>query len=172
MPVNTDVLYNSIKHKYTWGNMKGSKYLDPESYNMLSMIRNNIYSATAEGLLAEGRIDEAREVLQNGIDSLPERIFRMRDAYTYNFFINNLYEVGMVDQATHFVDLNLKYVTEYLDYYFAIAETKPNLESENIQFGLYILGQLSDIAKNHGQDETHNRIEQILERFHKRIMGR
>lgn len=172
MPVNTDVLYNSIKHKYTWGNMKGSKYLDPESYNMLSMIRNSIYSATAEGLLAEGRVDEAREVLQNGIDSLPERIFRMRDAYTYNFFINNLYEVGMVDQATHFVDLNLKYVTEYLDYYFAIAETKPNLESENIQFGLYILGQLSDIAKNHGQDETHNRIEQILERFHKRIMGR
>src|SRR5690606_38233581 len=104
MPVNVDALYNNIKNKYVWGNLKGSNYLDPESYNMISMIRNSVYSAAAEGLLAEGRDAEAREVLQNAIDNLPERIFRMRDAYTYNFFINNLYEVGMTEEAAHFGD--------------------------------------------------------------------
>lgn len=172
MPVNTDALYDQIMNKYVWGNLKNSPYLDPESYNMVSMIVNSIYSSAAEGLLAEGREAEAREVLDNGLANLPARIFRIRDAFTYSFFIDNLYAVGRTEEAGRLVQLNLDYLKDQLDYYLAIAETKPNLEAQNIQFGIYILGQLSDIANNHGQHEIHDRVEQMIEGYHQRFLGR
>lgn len=172
MPVNTDALYDQIINKYVWGNLKGSPYLDPESYNMISMIRNSVYSSAAEGLLAEGRVDEARAVLDNALENLPERVFRMRDAFTNSFFIDNLYEAGRTEPANHLVQVNLDYLTDMLDYYMSIAETKPNLEAQNIQFALYILGKLSDIVNIHGQDEIHDRVEQIIEGYHMGFVGR
>src|SRR5690606_22280385 len=123
LPVNTDALYDQIKNKYVWGNLKDSPYLDPESYNMVSLVRNSIYTTAAEGLLAEGRVEEARDVLDDALANLPERIFRIRDAFTYSFFIDNLYKVGLTDAANHLVQVNLDYLPELLDYYLAIAET-------------------------------------------------
>src|SRR5690606_25280830 len=102
-PVNTDALYDQIKNKYVWGNMNEAPYLDPETYRMISLVLNNVYSAAAEGLLAEGRIEEAREVLADGLANMPDRIFRIMDSYAYSFIVDNLYEAGMTEEAQRII---------------------------------------------------------------------
>src|SRR5690606_42157143 len=83
--VNADAIYDNALNKYTWGNIRNSAYLDPESYRMVSLILNNIYSAPAEALIAEGKTEEAKKLLNNALESMPERIYRIMDAYGYSF---------------------------------------------------------------------------------------
>lgn len=172
MAVNTDVLYDNIMNKYVWGNLAHSPYLDPESYNMISMILNSVYSTASEALLAEGRVDEAREVLLDALENLPARNFRIRDAFAYSFIVPQLYEVGEVDKANALLERNLQYSEELMDYLLAIAETKPNLEFENIQFALYVMTRLSEAAEQAGQSDIHQRIEQKIDTYHQKLLGR
>src|SRR5690606_29472061 len=102
--VNADALYDHVMNKYTWGNIKNSPYLDPESYRMISLILNNIYAAPAEVLIAEGKTDEARNLLNNALESMPERIFRVMDSYAYAFVVQGLYAVNETEQANQLVD--------------------------------------------------------------------
>lgn len=171
-PVNTDALYDQIKNKYVWGNMNEAPYLDPETYRMISLVLNNVYSAAAEGLLAEGRIEEAREVLADGLANMPDRIFRIMDSYAYSFIVDNLYEAGMDEEAQRIIDWNVDYLQEQLDYYIAIAETKPNHEIQNIQTSLFTIHRFANAARDNGQRETHDRLEKIIEDYQNRFVGR
>src|SRR5690606_192903 len=125
--VHADAIYEQAMNKYSWGNIRNSRYLDPESYRMVSLILNNIYSAPAEALIAEGKKEEARKLLNNALESMPERIYRIMDAYGYSFLVENLYAVDETEKANALAERNVKYLEEQLRYYAAIAETKPNL---------------------------------------------
>lgn len=171
MPVEGDAIYKAIKDKYVWGNMKDSPYLDPESYRMISLILNNIYSAGAEALIGEGKTEQAREVLQDALDNMPERLYRIMDSYGYTFVADNMYQVGMNEEAEQTIDRNVTYLDELLNYYAAIAETKPNHEMENMQNALFILNRFGMISAENNSDATHNRIEKILEGYQQRLLG-
>lgn len=172
MPVHTDALYDQIMNKYVWGNMNGSPYLDPESYRMISMVLNNVYSAAATALIAEGREEEARQVLDNALEQMPERIFRIMDSFAYTFIVDNLYAVGETQKANALIERNLQYLDDQIRYYIAITETKPNQEMQNIQYGLYTLSRFSNSASEFGQAETHDRIEQMIEDYQQSFFGK
>src|SRR5690606_7396200 len=155
-----------------WGNMNGSPYLDPESYRMISMVLNNVYSAAATALIAEGREEEARQVLDNALEQMPERIFRIMDSFAYTFIVDNLYAVGETQKANALIERNLQYLDDQIRYYIAITETKPNQEMQNIQYGLYTLSRFSNSASEFGQAETHDRIEQMIEDYQQSFFGK
>src|SRR5690554_3394817 len=67
--VNGEAVHHQALNKYQWGNIKNSRYLDPESYRMISLILNNIYASPAEQLLAEGKTEEARALLLDLFDN-------------------------------------------------------------------------------------------------------
>jgi len=169
--VHADAIYEQAMNKYSWGNIRNSRYLDPESYRMVSLILNNIYSAPAEALIAEGKKEEARKLLNNALESMPERIYRIMDAYGYSFLVENLYAVDETEKANALAERNVKYLEEQLRYYAAIAETKPNLEMQNIQYSMFTLNRFSDAAKEHGQDELASRIEKIFSQYEARFFG-
>src|SRR5690606_7816340 len=81
--VNTEALYDQILNKYVWGDWANSTYLDPESYRMISFVINYVYGAAADGLIAEGKTEKAKEVIQDALDKLPKRIYRLMDSYAY-----------------------------------------------------------------------------------------
>ena len=169
--VNADVIYDHALNDYTWGNIRNASYIDPESYRMVSLILNNIYSAPAEVLIAEGKKEEARKLLDNALESMPERIYRIMDAYGYSFLTENLYAVDETEKANALVERNVKYLEEQLRYYAAITETKPNLEMQNIQYAMFTLNRFSDAAKTYGQQELASRIEQIFGQYETRFFG-
>jgi len=169
--VNADAIYDHALNKYTWGNIRNSRYLDPESYRMVSLILNNIYSAPAEALIAEGKKEEAKKLLNNALESMPTRIYRIMDAYGYSFLAENLYAVGEADKANALAERNVKYLEEQLRYFAAIAETKPNLEMQNIQYSMFTLNRFAETAKEHGQQELAARIEKIFGQYETKFFG-
>ena len=169
--VNADAIYDHALNKYTWGNIRNSPYIDPESYRMVSLILNNIYSAPAEVLIAEGKKEEAKKLLNNALESMPERIYRIMDAYGYSFLTENLYAVDETEKANALVERNVQYLEEQLRYFAAIMETKPNLEMQNIQYAMFTLNRFSDTAKAHGQQELAGRIEKIFGQYETTFFG-
>jgi Permeases of the drug/metabolite transporter (DMT) superfamily len=169
--VNADAIYDHALNKYVWGNIRNSPYLDPESYRMVSLILNNVYSAPAEALIAEGKKEEAKKLLNNALEYMPERIYRIMDAYGYSFLTENLYAVGETDKANALVERNVKYLDEQLRYFAAIAETKPNLEMQNIQYSMFTLNRFAEAAKEHGQTDLAARVEKTFGQYEAKFFG-
>ncbi len=168
--VNGDVVHNQALNKYVWGNIKNSKYIDPESYRMISLILNNIYAAPAEQLIAEGKNEEARELMLNLFDHMPERIFRMEESYFgYSRVVDLLYLLDETEKANELSERNLAYVSGQLKYYAAIADTKPNFEMQNIQMGMLSLNRLALLAEEYGNMDLHNRIMEVFNRYEARF---
>src|SRR5690606_752272 len=117
--------------------------------------------APAEALIAEGKKEEAKKLLNNALESMPERIYRIMDAYGYSFLVENLYAVDEIEKANALTERNVKYLEDQLRYFAAITETKPNLEMQNIQYSMFTLNRFSDAAKAHGQQDLAARIEKI-----------
>jgi len=169
--VNGDNVYKQVLNKYQWGNIKNSRYVDPESYRMISLILNNIYASPAEQLIAEGKTEEARALLLDLFEHMPDRLFRALDSYGYAFVVDQLYKVGETEKANEVVEKNLDFLEQHLRYYAAIAETKPNLESENIQVAMVSLNRFALAADEHGQLDVHNRVMEVFNRYETRFFG-
>ncbi len=169
--VNADAVYDHVMNKYEWGNIKDASYIDPESYRMISLILNNIYAAPAEALIASGETDRAKALLNDALDRMPERIYRIMDAYGYSFIAENLYEVGETEKANALITRNVDYLEEQLAYYAAIAETKANLEMQNIQYSMFTLNRFSAAATGNGQEELATRITTLFSKYEARFFG-
>ncbi len=169
--VNAEALYDHAMNTYVWGNIENTRYLDPESYRMISLILNNVYSAPAEVLIAEGKVDQAKDLLNKALESMPERIYRIMDAYSYSFIAQNLYQVGETDQANTLAERNVAFLEDQLRYYAAIAETKPNLEMQNIQYSMFTLNRFAEAARDHGQEELAARISKVFDEYEMRFFG-
>ncbi|MFB2120904.1 DUF2723 domain-containing protein [Parapedobacter sp. 2B3] len=169
--VNADAIYDHAMNKYAWGNIGSASYIDPESYRMISLILNNIYAAPAEALIAAGKTEQAKELLNNALENMPTRIYRIMDAYGYSFVAENLYAVGETEKANALIERNVDYLEEQLRYYAAIAETKPNLEMQNIQYSMFTLNRFSAAAKEHGQEELATRVSGIFGQFEAQFFG-
>jgi hypothetical protein len=167
--VNADAIYDNIKNKYKWGNLNGSPYIDPESYRMLSLILNNVYGAPAAEYIKEGNTARAKEILLDALEQMPPRLFRTLDCYGYTFIADNLYLVGEEEKAKALIEKNKKFLVQQMDYYLAIAETKPNLEIQSIREALFILSRFAEAASIGGDQETAQNLEEILNNYQMKL---
>jgi tetratricopeptide (TPR) repeat protein len=163
--VHADAVYDHIKNKYKWGNMNKSPYLDPETYRMLSLILNTVYSKPASVYIEEGNIERAKEILYDALENMPPRLFRSLDSYGYSFIVENLYQVGDTEKARELIAKNQQFLSQQLDYYVAIAETKPNLEVQSIREALFILNRFAESAEIGGDKETANQLNQLMTNY-------
>ena len=169
--VNADVIYDHVMNDYTWGNIRDASYIDPESYRMISLILNNIYAAPAEALIAAGKTEQAKELLNDALENMPERIYRIMDTYSYSFIAENLYAVGENEKANALIERNVDYIDHQLAYYAAIAETKSNLEMQQIQHAMITLNRFSTAATENGQEELATRITTVFGRYETQFFG-
>ena len=72
--VATDIMYRNVTEKFLWGNMdtEGFIYLDENILRMTTNLRLQL-SSLAEALIAEGRKEEARNILDLSLTKMPER---------------------------------------------------------------------------------------------------
>ncbi len=72
--VATDIMFHNVMEKFKWGNMEteGKIYLDENILRMTTNLRLQL-SSLAEALIAEGRDEEARKVLDLSLAKMPER---------------------------------------------------------------------------------------------------
>ena len=160
-----DGTYNNIINKYKWGNINHSKYLDPDTYRYISMYAGSIFGETAQGLISLGKTTEAKKLVNNAYENLPKRTYAMSDAYGYSTLIDAMYKVGEAAKANEIVSRNVKFISQNMAYYMAIAETKPNLEYRNMQFAIATLQNYKRILASANQAKELAEVDKLFQQY-------
>lgn len=155
--------YNNIINKFQWGNIAHAKYLDPDSYRYISMYAGTIFGETAQKLIFQGKQDMAKKLVNNAYENLPKKVYLMSEAFSYASLIDAMYKVGEVQKANEIAKRNLTFIRENMAYYMNIAETKPNLETRNMRFGLAAIQNYQRILEAAQQKELLNEVNKIYE---------
>jgi hypothetical protein len=127
--VATDIMFHNVMDKFKWGNMEteGNIYLDENILRMTTNLRLQL-SSLAEALIAEGRKDEARQVLDLSLAKMPERnvpydrillptveaYYAIGDKDKANELSERLFTI-MEENLNHFLSLEPKFAGRLMD---------------------------------------------------------
>jgi len=140
--VNTDILYNNMYNKFVWGNVKESKYLDPQSADDISIF-NNVFNTTISGLIKEGKIADAKKVVKRYFEVMPEKFYGMRAMMGTYFLAENLYALGETARANSLIEKSADYIQKELTYLADVSKSKNRfVGGQNVQIGLQFLNQM------------------------------
>lgn len=168
--INIDAMYDNVMNKFVWGNMKHARYLDPNSNDMVGFVISN-FTSLADALIAEGRTEEAKKVLNRCLESIPDRTYNMGQSLRLYYLAESLYNAGETQKANAMVEYTRNYLIDELNYYIAIAKTKPNYENQNMRYGLTILNEMATLTKDQQQTELNASIEKAMEQLNNSFMG-
>jgi len=158
---NTDQMYNNMMTKFKWGNMKNATYLDPESVRMSFTIINH-FNILAENLYREGRTEEAKKALLKCMEVVPDKNHSLNFTIRKFYMADLLYKLKETKKANEIVANTAEYIEDQLNYLAAIAKTKENLNTREIQLGVYVMTELSKLTDQNGEKELNKKLQDRL----------
>ncbi len=167
---NTDVMYDNMMNKFKWGNMKNATYLDPESVRMNFTIINH-FNILAENLYKEGRLEEARKALLKCIDVVPDKNYSLNFTIRKFYMADLLYKLKETKKANELVTSTADYIEDQLNYLSAIAQTKENLNSRDIQLGIYVMGELVKLTAQNGETALNKQLQARFKAMESKFIG-
>lgn len=113
--VNTEVMYNNLMNKFSFGNMElEDVYLDETSRRLTYNLRT-IYGRLANKLVEEGQNEKALEVCNYAMSKMPV------EKYGFDYFILGLleayYKAGDAETARKYIEMFADDLDEELAYY-------------------------------------------------------
>lgn len=163
--VNTTAMYQNLMSKFTWANIKNTKYLDPESEKMVFLSVNK-FNELAKNLIFEGKIDSARNVMKECLKVMPiTKIYDPNFALSKYEIISLLYQLGIKNNANDLLKQSADLITQELDYHYNLMQQKENLGSREVQLNLFVLSQFEMMTKKYGETKLHTEIEAKLKDF-------
>ena len=140
--VNTDIMFKNVYTKFKWGNVKNSKYLDPQSSDDISIF-NNVFNTTISGLIKQGRTADAKKVVDRYYEVMPEKFYGMRAIMGSYFLAENMYTLGETARANALLVRAGDYINKELTYLADVSKSKGRfVGGQNVQIGLQFLNQM------------------------------
>jgi tetratricopeptide (TPR) repeat protein len=158
---NTDQMYNNMMTKFKWGNMKNATYLDPESVRMSFTIINH-FNILAENLYREGRTEEAKKALLKCMEVVPDKNHSLNFTIRKFYMADLLYKLKEGKKANEIVANTAEYIEDQLNYLAAIAQTKENLNTREVQLGVYVMTELAKLTVQNGETELNKKLQDRL----------
>lgn len=142
---NTDVMFENMMSKLDFTAFNKAKYLDVESRRIIngSWQLNNVLT---NNLIAEGKKDEARLVMQKSMRDLPLRDYSVGDTLKKLHIVRNLYALNEVEEAMRVVKGASNFLTQELQYIASLSPEHQGAYREETQIGMYVLDQFEKIA--------------------------
>jgi hypothetical protein len=139
--VNTDVAYNNIMTKFTFGNAKNPKvYFDEENRRHLNSMRYAI-AEIAQALIAENKKDKAKQILRK-IDSETSEVNfpygmtsnrgNQHDYFSY-VFLQSCYAAGDMELAKKVSTSLLKDLSQQINYYKSLGDLSDEQFVKNLE---------------------------------------
>ena len=166
--LNTPAMYNNVMTKFKWGNMKTAKYLDPQSSDD-TFIFTNIFSSLTNSLIKDGKIDEAKKVVDKYFAVMPDKFFGIRTVVVKFYMAENLYKLGETARANDILEKSGDYINKELNYLADISKSKGLTGSQNIQTGLYYLDRMIKTSKAAGQDKLSDKFQKTFNNLEGRL---
>ncbi|MGI6319718.1 MAG: DUF2723 domain-containing protein [Bacteroidales bacterium] len=173
--VNTDVLYDNVMNKFTWGGLNDPRIYINEDNSRLTMTIKTIFGRLAEALemeahllAEEGEVEKAMKLLDKATNVLDEAIALMPNhLLPYNYFNLPMAEtyfaiantIDSVDanagtkaeksriKARDILEIMISNSQAELDYYLSFKAKFVHLVDREIQQNLGILQRISAIAE-------------------------
>ncbi len=159
--VNPDRTYEIIMaDDVRWGRLnEDDVVVDRESSRNSGMIKQN-YIRLAQALVKEGKTDSVEAVLDRGIHFFPN------DKFPFDFYMipwaDNYYKVGATEKGNDLINVLYERYVEDLSYYTSLDDRFATYYSDDIQEALAVLQRLSQLAREHGQNELADEIDESL----------
>ncbi|WP_442590125.1 glycosyltransferase family 117 protein [Pedobacter sp. AW31-3R] len=156
--VNTDVLYHNMYTKFKWGNVKNARYLDTQSSDDISIF-NNLFNTTISGLIKEGKIEDAKKVVNRYYEVMPEKFYGMRSIMGAYFLAENEYALGETARANALLERSADYIQKELTYLADVSKSKNTfIGGQNVQIGLQFLNQMVKTTAEQKQDKLSQKL--------------
>jgi len=158
--VNTDILYNNMYNKFKWGNVKDARYLDTQSSDDISIF-NNVFNTTISSLIKEGKIADAKKVVNRYYEVMPEKFYGMRSIMGAYFLAENLYTLGETKRANDLLERAGVYIQKELTYLADVSASKNRfVGGQNVQLGLQFLNQMVKTTAEQKQTKLSEKLGQ------------
>jgi len=168
--VNSAPMYNNLLNKFKWGNMKKASYLDPESTRMIATIIKS-FNILAEKLLAEGKTEEAKKVLQRSIEVIPEKNYLFYYILHKYYTAELLYKVNEPALANKLIENTADYIQKELNYLGDISANMPNLSQNDVQLGISVLNEMIRTTEANKQTALNQSLKTKFQALESRFMG-
>lgn len=156
--INADRMYDNMLNKFVWGNMKGAKYLDPETTRMIATIIKS-FNTLAGKLYEEGRIEEAKKVLNKSLEVVPEKNYLFYYILHRYYTADLLYKVGETQKANQLVKHTSKFISDELSYVGGLSGSRQRFAMNDIQLGVSVLNELLKITEANKQTALHTELQ-------------
>ncbi len=167
---NTDAMYTNMMTKFKWGNMKNASYLDPESLRMSFTIINH-FNILAENLYKQGKVEEARKALLKCIAVVPDNNYSLNFTIRKFYMADLLYKVKEPVKANELISNTASYIEDQLNYLSAIAKTKENLNSREMQLGMYVIAEMIKLTAQNNQADLNKKLQARYSAMDSKFMG-
>jgi hypothetical protein len=145
---NTDVMYTNVMDKLDFSAFNKAKYLDVESRRIVNSTWH-LDNTLANNLIAEGKINKAKDVMQKSMRELPMRNYAIADTLNKLNVVRNLYALHEVDAADHVADSTSKYLAKELEYIATLSPVHQAAYRDDVQMGLYVLDELKKMSTSY-----------------------
>ncbi|KAI9550463.1 hypothetical protein GHT06_003640 [Daphnia sinensis] len=167
---NTDQMFKNMMTKFKWGNMKNASYLDPESVRMSFTIINH-FNILAENLYREGRYNEARQALLKCLEVVPDKNHSLNFTIRKFYMADLLYKLKESKKANELVENTADYIEDQLNYISAVAQTKENLNTREVQLGVYVLTELAKLTDQNNEKELNQKLQNRLKAIESKFIS-
>lgn len=156
--VNTDILYHNMYTKFKWGNVKNATYLDTQSSDDISIF-NNLFNTTISGLIKEGKIADAKKVVDRYYEVMPTKFYGMRAVMGTYFLAENEYALGETARANALLEKSADYIQKELTYLADVSKSKNMfVGGQNVQIGLQFLNEMVKTTSKQKQDKLSQKL--------------
>jgi hypothetical protein len=157
--VSTEVAYENVTKKFKFRGLDDPNVYYTNDYRGFVMNHRSVMNAIAEGLIAEGKMEKARETVMLNITKMPDAAVRMDPSYVGigqdQGTIELLFRVGEKEKAIEFAKLLGDRAIELTNYYLS----KDMGYSDDSRKNLYYLGELQNILYRYGEAELAKKYE-------------
>jgi len=160
--VASDIMYDNLMEKFEWGNFNDPDvYTDYTCRRTANVIRiRNKFARLADKLIQKGENEKAIQVLDRGMEITPH------NQLPYGIWVlevvDGYYKAGATEKANNLAE-ELAGITENeLTYYFSMKEPFGSLITNSKRLELHIMHRLSQITREHGQEELSKKYENIV----------
>jgi len=144
--VCSSIMYDNMMNKFEWGNMdKMPIYMDENNRRMTTNLRLQFGHLT-EQLIAEGKLDKAREVIQRSLDVMPEYNVPFEQPQIMWQLVDMMYEAEYNDKALELSKRMIELNNQEIDYYRSLEEKYQTPIEKDITMRIQINDRLSTMA--------------------------
>ena len=169
--VDSEIMYENLMEKFKYGNMQDPDvYMDYTSRRTSNVIRiRNKFARLARKLIDEDKKQKAVETLDRAMELTPH------NQLPYGIWVleilNEYYRADATEKGNALAEELAGYTKEELNYYFSLSQPFANAISREQRMAMHIMHRLSQITKQHGQEELSKDYEEYLNNMVSSMQG-